>query len=897
MGRYEVILDGQLYPVATDLSLRDAENIDIATRASAEIRAAGSKSSHIRQNPAQDDVVAIELAIGRILGSVPSTKKEALKAADKKNKSEIANLYDRLAVARVKAFSVSLANSIAATLDTRYDALVNANVTAQLISARYHDFDISGSARFADLPAKDQDYILNLMLSLDVFFDISDKSNIADFAVESYVNTLAMFQGRKVITRVMTLLSGCMREDAPRSHVHYAAPYLHAVYLGSKVDPSLTWIAEPSADLSLESPFQIFVGNSDNVGLDAESVESICALLQMNTLVSQGVKLALTLALQKKDSHLFFESDTVKDIVIQANLVSAEDFERVRNKSYIIALCAIAISSAAAFDVIIANNFGAVKSAESALKGILQLVGGVSSTPATALRYANAETLEGEFDNYFHWCAALIGAYTESKSFNSEDWSSSRNRLAQVLDNRDLRAKVSALISEIRKDRESGGSVIPQIQRLPFSCTPLDQDFKIGMSGLDYGQRTPISSEFRDYCQNNGHREAFDLVFPKLEFSYRDAVQVLFAGSLLVKSFARVDTQEVKFKLLGGLDSGTPVYKSKALNPLCLVMGHDDFWNCCYTLWREATSSATAAYFTDFAGGICGFAKGVSNYKNYDVITTHFTSYEAVAISYDVDSVPAEGMDLHKGAVSMQLVQTGNQVTDLLSSSISSDVMAIALGGSEMGKCIQEGSFSKESARMCAERFVDAILGATSITRRLSTIGVEDLKEYFSEKLAYADDFEIECEIVEFDTVEEIYSEVDMDAPPSAAMCGYAAVIDASNNFSKVVVAFDREGGDARVTYFDLRGNHVVDVDVDWMTLRYFFSFPKGQSFIPFRGSVHFETSVSNRDVCEELILPSWFADADRKPLVRGGRALRRKDLIRMRTPKQGVFISGDRVL
>ena len=905
MSQYEVVLEGRIYPLVTGLSLGDAENVEIATLAATGIRerSLSAAQARSRKNPAGDEVAEIESEIHGILGHVPETKKNAVKSADKSRKSEIANLYDRLAVKRVEFFGESLADSIRGTMDSQFDVLINEGVVAQLICARFQDFNAvavdTGRARFEDLSQRDQDYILNIMMFLDLFFDISKTSSVADFTVEAFVNTLAKFQGRKVIKRVTDLLSVGMREDAQRVPVHYAAPYLQAVYLGSQARPGLGWFADPSMDHSFDTPFQIFIGDHDNQGLDAKSVEAICETLQANTLLAGGTKLALALAQTRADSNLFYESNVVEKIVLATNIMSSEDFRAIRNKSHIIALCAIAISSSVSYDTIIANNFGAVRSAQSALKGILRLVGGVSSTPETALRYARVDIMQGEFDDYLHWCASLIGAYTESKTFNDELWKSSRDRLKMLLDDKSLRRSVSALISEIRKSRKVGNPKIPRIQQNKGQWAhPLD--FRLGthISDLDncgyYGNPfEPISAKFRNYCESAGHSRAFKFVFPEEEFSFKDALQVLFAGSLAVGSFESVDPREVEFRLLGSSNSDMPVYMSRRLNPLSLVIGHNDFWNCCFTMWREATSSAVAAYFTGSVGAIVGFAKGVPNFKNYDVITTYMTSYQTVKLNYFVSQPIADrGMSLTRGEERMSLRVLGSLVSDLEEGR---EVRALALGGSEVSIYVKDRTFA--SSDLCRGRFAEAVMDSPSITRELSTINIGgNLGSAFSDLSVYAENVGMDCEISDFQPTVDVYGEVG-ETNPSAAMCGVAEVTDASGWFSKVEVAFAQNGGDARVTYFDLRGDRVGSVDADWDTLMYMFAVPTAKGFIPFKGSVHFETSPENRGLCEDLILPSGFKSADEKPFVKDGRTFRSRDLIQMRTPRRGVYVSGERVL
>jgi len=126
---------------------------------------------------------------------------------------------------------------------------------------------------------------------------------------------------------------------------------------------------------------------------------------------------------------------------------------------------------------------------------------------------------------------------------------------------------------------------------------------------------------------------------------------------------------------------------------------------------------------------------------------------------------------------------------------------------------------------------------------------------------------------------------------------GSVSVSSASSIFQSMVVSFDNEGDSAVVGYTTLDGAEVPQIEVSWDYLRYMFSFPMGNAFVPFEGSVIFDTSPRNESVCLELLTPSWFESANKKPLVRGDESYDQADLIAMRTPQGGAFIGREQIL
>ena len=72
-------------------------------------------------------------------------------------------------------------------------------------------------------------------------------------------------------------------------------------------------------------------------------------------------------------------------------------------------------------------------------------------------------------------------------------------------------------------------------------------------------------------------------------------------------------------------------------------------------------------------------------------------------------------------------------------------------------------------------------------------------------------------------------------------------------------VHFEEIGGSFEVVYVT-EGNEELEISKidDFDYLLYMFSFPKGDSFVPFQGSVHFYTDV-DKDYCKKLLIPDWF--------------------------------------
>jgi hypothetical protein len=88
-----------------------------------------------------------------------------------------------------------------------------------------------------------------------------------------------------------------------------------------------------------------------------------------------------------------------------------------------------------------------------------------------------------------------------------------------------------------------------------------------------------------------------------------------------------------------------------------------------------------------------------------------------------------------------------------------------------------------------------------------------------------------------------------------------------------------------------------VSTEVSLEYLKYMLSFPKLANFVTLEGALKFRTHTpSDEKIFVSIYVPAWFDSCDERPLKRDGKELRKADIIEMRTPKNGVFIDGNRI-
>ena len=188
---------------------------------------------------------------------------------------------------------------------------------------------------------------------------------------------------------------------------------------------------------------------------------------------------------------------------------------------------------------------------------------------------------------------------------------------------------------------------------------------------------------------------------------YNDSgLHMLLVGCTLVKNFEKVD-KSLRFQpIKASTSQDFEVYHSSPLNPLSLILGHPDFYNCCFTLGLQGGAAALASYFTYDYAGVCtfGFDAEDTNGIKYDVMCGAFTSLVKAKFKGEEIFVPQElSLNIIEGTTQLYLQYVNPNMSKASSAfsydSDAEDVELYALGGSEQPRYdLKDKSFYDNSA-------------------------------------------------------------------------------------------------------------------------------------------------------------------------------------------------------
>ena len=917
---YDVIVEGYNTPFATDKSFEEAERIDISMTALRDVRdSMRDRNTRMRKNPASaEGLQDVESQIAFHLGFVPSTKKEALKEIrsqdlDKRLNSTLAELYNRLDALRIKTLAANISNSVAASLQSDYDLIINSGMVEQIIAARYRRFESllpqAQSVSFESLNEADQNFVVKNITALEVFFDVSNAEDFAAFNVESYTNTLVLFKSDKLILDVMELLSS-VDAEAPIL-AHFGAPFMQVIYIASEVESDTSkWLnTADRRDSKIKDAFEIFSDRRDVIS--KRDARSICELLQTGNIVDTAQAAAITILLQKKDSAEVSGSDELKDILIAADVVEDSDNLEDYSPCFKIAALAMTISVNKNRDKILAQNYKALKSAKKALNILRKNFGQpLTVLPIVALDYATCEDLN-TFDTYFEWGLDLVYGYMNKQTFNAATWSSCKKRTETLVISQDL---LSDTLEYIRKLRTAKLRKIVNTPNSPFNPKADLSDFDFNQSS----QHSDFTDEYLDFVKNNNFEKEHAAIFGDKGACITDALQLLWIASMNLKKFDNPSKKELAFREItvphSDTDGSYRVFVSRKYNPLSMMLGLSDFWDCCLALWSHATSCASLTFCADTLHcAVVSFGMNLPNEDKRlnnkgDIVCTVLNTFGAVSIKGENVYVPI--------TYSLELVNSPTHIELLLANpdmSVASRQFAANPNAEIKGVySIGGGERSREQIYKVPQKYYEesAVVHLKSMKsnsvlfEKSAAIYLKNIKFNFEsadrsvglllkpealKHTSFANEISSSMKFTGVKLGFKAYAELTKGTGTSMA-AGFDFISDAGSAFTKMNVSFQRQGGDASVTY-TTKSNAELSLDVSWDELRYMFAFPTAPRFVPFGGAVEFESP--DADACVELLFPKWFESANKKPLIREGKSYRAEDLIALRTPKGGLAING----
>ena len=526
--------------------------------------------------------------------------------------------------------------------------------------------------------------------------------------------------------------------------------------------------------------------------------------------------------------------------------------------------------------------------------------------------------------SYMRWTASLYALSNPSREWANSGGHDGRF-VQRILGSKKLDQGITAMLHHIRSERASGNAAYMSIlnRNVSSDVNPFIADFNQGFKyhkdggGLDQNRNLTLDPTFAKDLIANGFETELDALFPKnsnqeYQFYIPSAAHYGFMGAVLAPYDDFNDLSNYKFTIHEHSSMEYPsirVYETAAFNPAVLMTGHTLVSDCCMyphawgsstvladfihcntsTLWvvdMAAKNSMSRVYYNNDCDvvvlGTCYLAKTYVTLKDPNLVSTEYAlsmveGDTKLFLKYNLP-VPYSA-DKNSGAIGSPL---------------------LALDGWETYKgtnpyrdaLIGSLDYGTGYGDVAVKLMYNAISNDASLNFTVSGVYHDKLKDAEGVVGAseYVSNFENNRDNVYTDGSQS-YSYIRED------FLGSTSVADASSVFQNMVVSFDSEGDNAVVGYTALDGTVVPQVEVSWDYLRYMFSFPMGNAFVPFEGSVIFDTSPRNESVCLELLTPSWFASADEKPLVRGDNSYDQADLIAMRTPQGGAFIGREQIL
>lgn len=896
---YDVYVEGQVYPIATDQSLEDAERMDISFNAFRMINARLERSA--RSNPSGDESIQrlreVQASLLELMPSgIPDTKKKAVDSVQGREKSLVANLYNEFTLLQVEVLSINLAVSTVDTLGEVYRVFLNSGIVAKLIAARWSRFSKhlgnAESIEFSDLTDSEQNFLTDLLTSCGAFFDIENESSVESFIVDDFCKTLVLFPTDSALDKILKVVS--THTYGGPIMAHYAAPFLKALLIAYFIESDLSvWLATEKRDAPFDDVTDIFV-TGNNV-LTRNSAKKIMETAQNTPLLTPALKIAFSVFVDKNDSEESFKNPTVLDLFESVGIIPNER-ERISSKSLYIAYLAFTIAKSQSMEEILGSNLTSLKSSRQIIKILASLLKvAVTMTPTDALEYASGTNVEKK--TYLEWAMPVVIDYILSNNWNSETYKSSLHTAKALVADPLLYAQIHKLAEELRRVNWTKfcGSTLLTTQLTSYESF----DFA-GEVSKNYA----LDDQFvRTYKPK--YPKVFDALFPIDKFYCGNPLHGIFAASL------QIDQKLFKNPKDFGLEelpttfkyAGFRTYKSIKFHPLSIVGGY--FWDCCLKSFAPAQDLALASFFADNGGYIANFYVSEESVACMALTGCADTTFKGTL------KVPSEvSTQIVEGRKGLYLVLTDPRMS-IVSQSFENNPNehsvsgVFSLGGSEMGSSGEE--LSSDVKSQSAQALYISIQRSRYF-RRLTTINPKGVKPYLipafdslnldgseflnlsglSEYRNHTKDFKVEREV-------KAYTETGSEPPVArivSSAYGMLNVNDTNLHFTEMHIEFDDEGDSAVIFYKSMSGTNTEPATVSWEYLQYMFAFAMHSAFVPYEGKLVFHTNGRNVATCRELLFPDWFKSANQKPLHVGNRTLRTKDLIAMRTPAGGAFIN-----
>ena len=893
--KYDVYTDESLVPIASDLTVSDAEYIDF------NMRVLGADTESVRRNPAAD-LRAIDARISQILGAVPKTFKSARAVAselanlDRRAKSEIVQklkgLYEERDVAKFPAFANAVASTLKRELSRNQEFFASRNLISKLIECQASAFrdsvELEDQATFDNLSEAEQALVVDLLVFLEAFVSVEEGAGA--FATTSAFFTSLGALTPKQLRTVLNATSGLEFEEATGSHyAPYVMMYIQTLFA---IDTRATIAAfESKPEDSKYSSICKFIDSirwPEQLGARGASCDSIANEMQGTGVDTYVLNLSIAIVIGSNKTPGLSGSEDLMKALRAANAV-APDVQSLAPLSEVFVF-AKAINTSITDPSTRKSLLGSAysKTKKSPAEGFKILRNKLKAPPSIEPSYIWQNYVHPPRDrdlHYLEWGFSLYGAMSEAgmgiyddtirgerdsdicKHFGSDAGRADLDALIEFCDL--LRAK-GITSKDIYKNRDlmdvKSAGLIPQ----------------------------PLPSDVIRESSEDGRKAFTRIVDESSALSLQTLCTNLLCAALDIED--PYDLSRYQYEVVNHEANGIEfsIAISTPYNPLELVSGYRTLGSCC----MRPYNAGTKASMTSFYGGLSGTPSPTPSRTAYvfahDVVRSGKSDPEIVCagtmylpifeVDYDAKPTsPSTSAELVYGSAGIA-IRTEGVIPAFPRKARSFDGFEYT----DKARGIPDAILTTANQVLVNGILQSSVAAQMGLLGSLGQAGIDSPSPEGLEITA-------EAEYKGPDDFRGTY--VDYWSPKATGILG--GVFDVRNADSLFTdVTFELaspESLEFTVTYA-IGGRSAPRFKAAWVEMQYMWSLPKFEAFIPLKGGVVFEipgdVNAGILDRIEELVIPAWFDGCNAKPLIRTGRKLRKADLIEMRTPRKGIAIA-----
>ncbi len=919
--RYEVTSGQDRLPVAINLKLKDAEYVDF--------NQAVLNPPRSRRNPA-GTVAEVEVSIAELLNasSAPSTLKKAKKAANalglsRREVSEIVQQLNKLYTIKdvliFPEFSQAIAQSLTEDLSKNQSFYLSEDLVAKIIECQASAFrtsvSLGSSATYEGLSKKEKVFLQDLLLLLDVFVGVDP--NASHFVADS-----TFFESLGSLTPVQIDALCRSTENITFSKMvgaHYAPYVMLTLQCLFTINSDLTiqTLTEKPEQTTFDNlytfldqlPWDETLGNAlrgvsfnfiavdmQGTGVDAQVV-NVCLHCLIGTdfdwrVLDKSLRKVLGSHIKISESHTPFVS--IVFLLAKAINLSTPDL-KVRNRN-------------------LANAY-ALKP-EKALGSLLKTLKKPPSVESSFIweNYINMDDVYEDNDvHYLEWGFSLFAEIYKAGLPNYDD------------DPTYDQAKDLTLHLNSPKGQKDLQLLIDICEAYRELTNHDDYELFIDLGLEDMSQ----------YDKNSARISLRKAVlsgtkFQEIEvgkYNWGGKAYKTTEGSRLLERFESLSLQSLPFNLFVAAltipdpynllqfkyesvttASGAVVAISKPYNPVELVSGFRTLGACCMLPYQPGTYASMSSFY----GSLKTTSKGALKYPLWDVDRTAyiFADTDEGHICMGTMFLPLFDITYDDGISRVRELNSTPQLTlSFGPTQLNLDSKGLIPVAPEQSRSYDgwESNEAEVPSEMRSTDNEDLITGilTSSVGVQMGLVGsagdspnpsVRQLNPSHSTN----------HKIVRIESSSDCY--LDYSSPePTIVLAGEFPVENPSVLFSQVAFLVDDSAPDLfKINYttkdgvevpLEKVGNMRVSLDFGLDIMKYIWSFPKMDSFIPLSGSVIFKVKNLTKTVQRtilDLVIPEWFIECDENPLIRSGKELRTDDIINMRRPVGGIALVHD---